>query len=106
MASHQDVPRLTATKPRTRVSLSGLVAQVLAFAAGAVLLIGAFVFSLLLVAVLVSLGLLAWGYVWWRTRALRKLVREHLRSADATRPPDGGSVIEGDFVREAERARR
>jgi hypothetical protein len=102
----EDLPRLTAARTRPRATLSGLVAKVLAFAAGGVLLIGAFVFSLLLFAVVVSVGLVVWGYLWWRTRELRKLVRERLRTANTQWPRDGGSVIEGDFVRDSDSDRR
>jgi hypothetical protein len=106
MRSDEDPLKLTGTGTRPRATLSGLIGKVLAFAAGALFLIGAFMLSLLLFAVVVSVGLVVWGYLWWRTRELRKLVGERLRTADTTWPRDGASVIEGDFVREPERDRR
>ena len=57
----------------------------------ALLLVAAFTFSLVLFAVLVVVGLLVWTYLWWKTRALRKQMRE--------RPP-GGRVIEGEVIRD------
>jgi hypothetical protein len=42
-------------------------------------------------AVLVAVGLLGVGYLWWKTRDLRRQMRE--------RPP-GGRVIEGEVIRD------
>ena len=63
--------------------------KVLTFASGAVLLVVAFMFSLLVFAILVTVGLLVWSYLWWKTRELRRQIRE--------RPP-GGRVIEGETI--------
>ncbi|MDD3677418.1 MAG: hypothetical protein RBS10_11745 [Thauera propionica] len=55
----------------------------------------ALMFSVVLFAVVVTVGAVAWGYLWWKTRALRKQMREH--------PPTGrGMVIEGEVIREVE----
>ena len=68
-----------------------LIGNVLAFAASVILLVVGVMFSLLILAVaaLVAMGIL--GYLWWRTRGLRRQFRE--------RPP-GGRVIEGEAVRD------
>lgn len=58
----------------------------------ALLLVG-FVFSLLLVAAVAAVGLAAWGYVWWRTRTLRRELRK---------APAGGRIIEGEILRDSE----
>lgn len=50
-------------------------------------------FSLLLFAVILTLGLVAWGYLWWKTREQRKKMRMH---------PPGGQIIEGEVSRETE----
>jgi hypothetical protein len=42
------------------------------------------VFASLALGVLLALGLLVWGWLWWRTRSLR-------------RAPGGGVVIEGEY---------
>lgn len=55
--------------------------------AGVILLILGFVFSVVLLAIIVVLGLAALGYVWWRTRKLRRAMREQA---------PGGQVIEGE----------
>ncbi len=59
----------------------------------AVLLAVAFMLSVLVFAVVVTGGLLVWGYLWWKTRNLRKGMRE--------RPPEG-RVIEGEVIRAPE----
>jgi len=74
----------------------GFLGKVLSFALGAVLLVGAFVFSLVLFAVLLCVGLIAGIYLWWRTRGLRRQAR-----AQAGEAPRGVEVIEGEFTRES-----
>jgi len=69
----------------------GLLDKLLTFAVGAVLLFALFMFSLLAFAVLITGGLLFLGYLWWKTRELRKRMREQ---------PPGGLVIEGKAIRD------
>ena len=64
--------------------------KALALAAGAVALILGLMFSLVLIAVVVMLGLVAWGYLWWKRRQLRRAVGQ--------RPAAGGQVIDGEAV--------
>ncbi len=84
-------PRLAGTR-RTSMSVPGLVARVLTFAAGGVLLAVALMFSLVLLAFVIAAGLVGFGYLWWRTRGLRRHLREQ---------PPGGHVIDGMATREA-----
>lgn len=70
----------------------GPLARLFAAIAGALLLVLGFMFSVVLLAVLAVLGLAAWGYFWWKTRALRQAVRER-----AQQPADG-AIIEGEAV--------
>jgi len=65
----------------------------LAFATGAIMIVVGVMFSLIVLAVVSVLALLIFGYVWWKTRDLRRQLRE--------RPP-GGRVIEGEVIRERE----
>jgi O-antigen/teichoic acid export membrane protein len=51
----------------------------------------ALMFSVVLFAVVVTVGAIAWGYLWWKSRGLRKQMREN---------PPGGLVIEGEVIRE------
>ena len=76
-----------------------LPGKILAFAAAAVLLAVSLMFSLLLFAVALVVGLLLWGWLWWKTRELRGQMRERQMGGMDDHPP-GGRVIEGEVVRE------
>jgi hypothetical protein len=111
-----------------RARAAGPIGRALALVAGglvlvAALFVSAIVFSLLLVA-----GAVAGGWFWWKTRALRREIRERLAQMqqgqagdDAARRaswgPSGarddaaparaaGDVIDGDFIREPEQPSR
>ncbi|MBS0542825.1 MAG: hypothetical protein JSR40_03710 [Proteobacteria bacterium] len=51
----------------------------------------ALTFSVVLFAVVVSVGAIVWAYLWWTSRKLRKQMRDN---------PPGGLVIEGEIIRE------
>lgn len=51
----------------------------------------ALMFSVVLFAVVLTAGGLVWAYMWWKTRDLRKQMRDN---------PPGGLVIEGEVIRE------
>ena len=61
--------------------------------ASAAVLVVAFMFSILVFAAVATVALVAAGYLWWKTRALRRQLRE--------RPP-GGRIIDGEVIREAD----
>ena len=84
--------RLTGNAGSVGGSVAHMLGRVLAVATGAVLLVVAFMFSLLVFAFIAGAGLLVLAYLWWKTRDLRRHLRE--------RPP-GGLVIEGEAVRDA-----
>jgi len=92
-----------------------LIGRILGTIAGLLLLAGAFVFSVFLFAALAIVGVVLWGFLWWKTREVRKQMRAQMeqmrrQGADpgAAPPPGNGAVIEGEFVREDEdeRSRR
>ncbi|HVS25819.1 MAG TPA: hypothetical protein VHE58_00670 [Burkholderiales bacterium] len=91
MQTDEERSTLTGSDARFSTNALGLLGKVLTFASGAVLLVVAFMFSLLVFAILVTGGLLVWGYLWWKTRELRRQMRER-------RP--GGRVIEGETIRD------
>lgn len=70
-----------------------MLGKLVALVAGTALLVLAFVFSVVLLAALVTGGLVLFGYFWWKTRALRKRLREN---------PPGGHVIEGEVIGDRE----
>jgi hypothetical protein len=71
----------------------GLVSRIVAFVVTVALVGVALMFSVVLFAVVLTVGMVAWGYLWWRTRELRRQMREH---------PPGGIVIEGEVIREVD----
>lgn len=76
-------------------STPGVLGKALAFLAGAILLALGLMFSLVLVAFIAIAGLVAWGYFWWKTRALRKAMREQ---ASGQTENGSGQVFEGEAV--------
>lgn len=73
-----------------------------AIAAGGLLVLG-LMFSVVIVAVAVVGGLLFWGVMWWKTRELRRRMREQMDNPMQTPfgdvPASGGRVIEGEVIR-------
>jgi len=77
----------------TNTESPSLLRKVAAFVVTLALFGLVLMFSVLLFAVVLTAGAMAWGYLWWRTRDLRKQMRKH---------PPGGVVIEGEVIREAD----
>jgi len=77
-----------------------LLRKVAAFVLTMALFGFALMFSMLLVAVVLTAGALAWGYLWWKTRELRKQIRMH-SSGDIVNETKviEGEVIEGEVIR-------
>jgi ABC-type bacteriocin/lantibiotic exporter with double-glycine peptidase domain len=76
---------------------SGPLGQLFALLGGAILLVLGFMFSMVVLAIAAVIGLVAFGYFWWKTRELRKVLREQQATAATTRPA-GGEVFEGEAV--------
>jgi len=92
MLTSDGQPKLTGNDPRFRVPASGFLRQILTAVASIAVLVAAFALSLVIFAAVAAIALIAGGYVWWRTRALRRQMRE--------RPP-GGRVIDGEVMRDS-----
>ena len=74
---------------------------------GGVVMVGVFAlaltFSVALFAVVITVGAVAWGYFWWKTRAVRKAMREHMAAGAAHGGGGAGTrglIIEGEIIRE------
>ena len=93
MQTDEERSTLTGSDSRFSADAPSWPVTVLTFASAAVLLVVAFMFSLLVFAILAAVAVLVWGYLWWKTRELRKQMREH---------PPGGRVIEGEAIRDDE----
>jgi len=68
---------------------NSLLAKALTAVASIIVLMVAFIVSFVIFAAVAGFALLAGAYIWWRTRALRRHLREY---------PPGGRVIEGQVV--------
>jgi hypothetical protein len=84
-------------------SMGGVVQKAIAVAAGALLIASAIAVSVVLFIVLIAGALVGGTYLWWKTREVRKQMREatseHVRPSGAPR----GEVIEGEIISKSER---
>ncbi|MES1981138.1 MAG: hypothetical protein V4443_01565 [Pseudomonadota bacterium] len=80
-----------------------LLQKAVAIVATAALAVVALMFSAVLLAVVLSVGVVVFAYLWWKTRELRKLMRNALPRQAANDVFGGetsrGEVIEGEVVR-------
>ena len=96
-------------EPRARIAYRGsaisrakqLALKTLVVLGGTVMLVSAFVVSLVFVAIGLAVVLIFGGYLWWKTRELRRQLRA--RMEEQQQP--AGEVIEGEVI-PLERTRR
>ncbi len=94
---------------RMHAQPAGFFGRLFAMLGGVVLLVLGLMFSAVVIVVAVAIGLLVWGWIWWKTRALRRQMDEqmqmHQRAGGAMHSPPGdgapasGRVIEGEVIR-------
>ncbi|MEY4592198.1 MAG: hypothetical protein RIR18_1093 [Pseudomonadota bacterium] len=74
-------------------------------------------FSVVIIPTVIFLGLMAWAYIWWKTRALReqlKAAAKEAQTSTANAPPaeenlsadSQGIIIEGESIRVEPRSER
>ncbi|HEY6093988.1 MAG TPA: hypothetical protein VIU93_03450 [Gallionellaceae bacterium] len=91
--------------PPPDTGLPSLLRKVLAIALAVTVLTLVFMFSLVLIAVILLAGAIAWGYLLWKTRHLRRQMRaahahaRHATTGRAERHAAHADVIEGEVVR-------
>lgn len=88
----------------------GPIARLAAFILSAGFLVLAFMFSLVALAVVAVAGVMLGGWLWWKTRKLRKQMQEQMQGMQqemrnaqpmAGEPtPRSNQVIEGEYIRE------
>jgi Flp pilus assembly protein TadB len=96
MNSSEQNPKFQQGKP------PGPLAKLTALVLSAVFLILGFMFSLVALAVVAIVGVLLGGWLWWKTRTLRKQMQQ-MREAQPMgyeQPMRHDQVIEGEFSRE------
>jgi len=62
----------------------GVLQRVVGAVLGLLFLVAVFLFTSLIVAALLAAGIVVWGWLWWRSRGLRRAQR-------------GGAVVEGEY---------
>ena len=81
----------------------GILGKLLTIAAGAMLLVVAFMFSLLALTVVVIGGLLVFAYLKWKTRHLRQHLNEQMQQqTNRQRQQPDGFIIDGEVIGDAE----
>ena len=91
MPANDDQSRIPGNSPRIRASGSGFLGKILTTLVSVSVLVMAFMLSLLVFAFVAAIGLMLGGYLWWKTRELRKQMRDR---------PQGGRIIEGEVIRD------
>lgn len=101
MNTRFDNPRLRYAGDRgrgfLRAGASGLLGRALAIAAGGVILVAGLFVSAVVFSVMLVVGLVAGGWLWWKTRHLRRDLRHRM---DEMRRMHGGEAA-GDPLQEA-----
>ncbi len=83
--------------------------KLLAAVVGIAVLVLALMFSVVVIAVLLIAGLMAWAWLRWKTRGMRRQMREFRAQAEVMEgvPFEGGEgkgvIIEGEAVRVSEK---
>jgi 4-hydroxybenzoate polyprenyltransferase len=80
-----------------------LAAKALVVLGGTLMLASAFVLSVVFLAIGLAVVLTVGGYLWWKTRELRRQIRARMQ--DQSQPWSAGDVIEGEVISQ-ERMRR
>jgi len=75
----------------------GPVQKLLTAIVGLSFLALALMFSAVVLVAGVVIGLIVWGYLWWKTREVRRIMREAQSTAFRS-PRPSGDVIEGEAV--------
>jgi hypothetical protein len=78
-----------------------LLGKLLTLVLGAAFLILAFMFSLVALAVAAVGGLVLWGWIWWKTRAIRQQLRDQAANYQPQNVTEG-DIIEGEAIRTAD----
>jgi hypothetical protein len=77
----------------------GVLGRVVAIVSGVVVLVVAFMFSLIALAVLIVGGLLVFVYLKWKTRHLRRHLNQQMAQHANRQPHEtGGAVIDGEVL--------
>lgn len=93
---------------QTQRQLPSLLAKILAFLVGTGVFALGLMFSLVALAVVAVGGLMLWGWLWWKTRAIRQQIRAQglAQGSSSSTDVEGGQIIDGEVIRDSEAANR
>lgn len=91
----QDHPQARLGYQESAISRAkNLALKAIVVAGAAVAVASAFAISLVILAIALAVVLVFGGYLWWKTRDVRKQLRERMQAPSAP----GGRVIEGEVI--------
>ncbi|SBT07564.1 conserved exported hypothetical protein [Candidatus Accumulibacter aalborgensis] len=109
MNSHEEQSPFGFSSRRLATPPRGIFARLLTLAAGALLLLVGFMFSLVALGIVLVGGVLAIAYLKWKTRHLSAVLGEQLQQNRQSEPPPAamdrkasGRVVEGEVIGAAE----
>ena len=82
--------RLPGNGPHPQRRTPGLLSRLLTAGVAIVFIAGTLALSLFVIAAGALAAVVAGSYLWWKTRELRRRIREQ--------PPQGGRIIEGEAI--------
>jgi hypothetical protein len=92
-----------------RTGAGGMVGRALALIVGGVVLVAALFVSAVVFSLMLVAGAAVGGIFWWKTRGVRRRLRERMAQMQRTRAggtpgeaADPSKVLEGDFIRESD----
>ncbi len=110
MNTRFDNPRLRYSDDRGRGFLpagaTGFLGRALAVAAGGLVLLAGLFVSAVVFSVMLVVGLAAGGWLWWKTRHLRRDLRERMQDMQRMQAGErgrGADIIDGDYIRDPNR---
>lgn len=77
-----------------------LLQKVLGVVVAGAIFVVMLMFSMVAFAAVAAVGLVVWGWLWWKTRELRKQMRSARTHPPGGPHPPGGLVLEGEVIRE------
>jgi predicted membrane protein len=94
---HLDDPRARIEYRGSALSRAKLLAlKTLVVLGGAAMLASAFVLSVVFLAIGLAVVVIVGGYLWWKTRELRRQMRARMQ--ERSEPRSTGDVIEGEVI--------
>lgn len=93
---HHPLPRRTTLQVPSRSPIQ----TVFGIVAGTALIGAGLAFALVVSATVLTIGAIGATYVLWKTRTVRRELREKIETAYRTAPAESGYIVEGEVIRQ------